>query len=235
MNAPRLRRHPRRLALLAALTAVLLVSVGSSASQADRIVPRLNKDLTAAAHPSMAKPDVADEAFASSWPLWSSVKADTSATASAICDGCHGDAVALQILYVDKARNAEVDNVAVAWAQCQDCRATATSVQLVVVRSGRDLAANNRALSANAACEKCLSSTLALQLVVLDPDGERLSREAEQELRAWVADQAESLKSPPPPTAAARRTANTRTVASIVDLVNADLDSTTILARVARR
>jgi hypothetical protein len=234
MNAPRLRRHPGRLALLALLTGVLLVSVGSSSSQADRVVPRLNKDLTAAAHPSAVKPDVVDEAFNSSSPLWSAVKADTSAIASANCDGCHGDAVALQVLYVDKARNAEVDNAAVAWSECQDCRSTATSVQLVVIRYGRDITANNRALSANAACESCLSGTLALQLVVIDPDGERLTRAEEQELRAWVEEQAQALKSPPR-AAAARRTANARTVASLEGLVNRDLGSTTLLSRVARR
>ncbi len=234
MNAPRSHRHPGRLALLALLTAVLLVSVGSSTSQADRVRMRANKDLTAAAHPSVARPDVVDEAFATSWPLWSAVKADTSATASATCDGCHGDAVALQILYVDKAHNAEVDNAAVAWSQCQDCRATATSVQLVVIRYGRDITANNRALSANAACVRCVSNALALQLVVVDPDGERLTREEEQELRAWVDGQAESLKAPPP-SAAARRTADSQTVASLADLVNRDLGSRTVIARVSRR
>ena len=54
--------------------------------------------------------------------------------------GCSGEAVSTQVLYLDHAPTALLDNVAVAWDQgCTLCTATSVSVQVVVVSAAGTL------------------------------------------------------------------------------------------------
>ncbi|MBD8868836.1 hypothetical protein [Nocardioides donggukensis] len=224
--------HPsrRRLGVLLALTALLLGSLAVS-SQAHPRHRVKNLDLTAAAHPTEANPTVLDKASRTKWIGWRPLAVDTSATSSATCDGCRGDAVTLQLVYAHRPGDVALDNAAVAWSQCTDCRATALSVQVVMVRGGHEVTANNRALALNAACEGCLSNSLAVQLVVLDADGDELSHEAEDALRAWVDEQAAALRVDPP---AAQRRAGPGPLDSLEALVNDDLGSETLVSDLDR-
>ena len=85
-----------------------------------------------------------------------------------------------------------------AWSQCVGCRATALSVQVVILRSPYTVRANNRALAVNAACESCLTSAAAFQIVVVGGRRERLTRAAHDELERWVAEQAAAMRSAVP-------------------------------------
>ncbi|MET1060205.1 MAG: hypothetical protein ABWX84_11430 [Nocardioides sp.] len=184
-------------------------------------------DLTASAHPTEVAPDVTDRAYdvESSWR--SSVRADTSALTSATCDNCSGHSATLQVIYARWPKEIEVDNAAVAWSSCSTCGGTALSVQVVVVQGSRKVTANNRALATNAACEECDTAALAYQLVVATPHGERLSREATKDLRAWVDEQDRLLRdgTAATPRALARESASGAD--SLEQLVNDDLDSRT--------
>jgi hypothetical protein len=189
-----------------------------------------NLDLTASAHPSPADPNATDQAFDTSSRWTRTVRADTTALSSVTCDGCNGDATTLEVLYLHHARDASVDNAAVAWSQCADCGGTAVSVQVVVLVDGRKVRADNRAFAVNAACSGCNTAAVAYQLVVVAPDRSRLSNEAMQELRAWVAAQAAALRHDPAapsrrPLAAAR--AEQRAADGLEGLVNGDLGSRT--------
>ncbi|MBO0843750.1 MAG: hypothetical protein J2O46_11220, partial [Nocardioides sp.] len=182
------------------------------------------------------------------------LKADTTATTSATCDGCSGQATTLHVLYLRHPRTTQLDNNAIAWAQqCQSCSASALSVQVAVVRGGASVTANNRALATNSACAECQSSAAAVQLVVVSPHAERLSRSALADLRAWVADQSAQLAALDPGAAAgpspnARLAPKTSTQSSaegnagstllpgamdsLQHLVNSDLGSTTDQAHI---
>jgi hypothetical protein len=220
---------------LSVVAVVLAVTASLGGAGADAPQPRhvvghvVDRDLTATAHPGPADPDVTDVAVhvGTAWQ-WRVVKADTSATASATCDGCHGSAAALQVLYLRHAPATHVDNAAVAWSQCTSCGAQTLSVQLVVLRRGTPLTANNRALATNAACVDCTSTAAAYQLVVVDDQLSRLSPQARADLRAWVDERSASdghLR-----TARARLPRTTR---ALETLVNGDLGSTTLYADAA--
>jgi hypothetical protein len=214
----------------AALTAgALALVVGSSAGSAPAHRGDFSQslDLTSSAHPSEATPDVIDHAVDVSSTSARNVRAHASALASATCDGCHGDAATLQVLYVDGAADTSVDNAAVAWAQCAECRGTALSVQVVVL-DGRKVAADNRAFAANAVCAVCQVEAMAYQLVVVSPDQARLSTRASRDLRAWVRTQAAALRRDP--TGLVGRSsarAERRATATLERLVNGDRGSRT--------
>jgi hypothetical protein len=214
----------------AALVLVLGATVMASVASPHGDGPR-NLDLTASAHPTEAAPRVTDQAFDVARVSGRSVSADTSALASATCDGCRAGAAAFHVIYADDADAVEVDNAAVAWSRCTRCGGWALSVQVVVVDRARRVTANNRAFATNAACAHCDTDAAAFQLVVVAPEQERLSRTTTRGLRAWVAQQARLLRAPGPARAQAPRAAAT----GLAGLVNGDLGSTTESLNVKRR
>jgi hypothetical protein len=163
------------------------------------------------------------------------VRADTSALTSATCDGCSGHSTTLQVVYARWPREVEVDNAAVAWSSCSRCRGTALSVQVVVMEGTRTVTANNRALATNAACKDCDTAALAYQLVVVTPHGDRLSHEATQELRDWVAAQERLLSGGSAATPRAQARQSTSGADTLERLVNDDLGSRTDSLDVDRR
>lgn len=239
------RATTRRRAVTSVVIAALLVGAAGStsapAAHPDPVVRDL--DLVASANPTAAEPVVADDAFSDDavYP-GRTVKSDVTATGSATCDGCDATSTALQVLYVNRGRQARLDNTAAAWTQaCTDCAATALSVQVVVLRSVPSIVPNNRALAVNAACESCRATGVAFQLVVSSRRARGLSDDALAELRTWVADQAAALRvSAPPPTSRldlskadrrTRRIANSA-LSTLEGLVTGDLDATTVSADV---
>jgi hypothetical protein len=181
--------------LAAVLVAITASTSAAPAAHPDPVVRDL--DLVASANPSAAEPVVADDAFAEVVSRRRAVKSAVTATSSAICDGCDAASTALQVLYVSRGQEARLDNTAAAWTQaCKDCIATALSVQVVVLRGVQAIVPNNRALAVNAACVSCQATGVAYQLVVSSKYHGRLSRESLAELRAWVAKQAELLRTP---------------------------------------
>ncbi|WP_107774031.1 hypothetical protein [Nocardioides sediminis] len=198
----------RNSAAYVALAGVLLAGgAGTTSGPARKSAPGRVLDLTASAHPSSARPAVSDRAFAEGATREREVDADASGTSSATCDGCAAESATLQVLYVQRAGTARLDNAAVAWTQaCTGCTATSLSVQVVVVRGGPALVPNNRALALNAGCTSCRTTAVAYQVVVAADRARRLSAESLAELRAWFDDQAAqvraSVAAPPPDPAA---------------------------------
>jgi hypothetical protein len=237
-------RH--RAVTLCVLAAVLVGTAastsGAPAAHPDPVVRDL--DLAASANPSAAEPVVADNAFsADAVSRRRTVKSDVTATGSAICDGCDAASTALQVLYVGRVQEAHFDNTAAAWTQsCTDCTATALSVQVVVLRGAPAIVPNNRALAVNAACTSCQATGVAFQVVVSAGYDDRLSGESLAALRAWVAKQAEELRTPatttetPGPVSRldrtkAHRRAQRAADSALVDLeelVSGDLEATTV-------
>ena len=226
---------PLRLAVYGVLC-LALVS-GSAAAGALGGNGRKDLDLTASAHPSAALPGAADRATAVRWSDRPGVKADAVATSSATCDGCDGESIALQVLYLPWATQADLDNAATAWSsECLQCDARALSVQVVVLREWSRLVPNNRAMAVNAACESCRTAAAAFQLVVVTPDVQRMSRDALAELEAWVDEQAAALRPPVPGGGNGRPHRTDRggngALDSLETLVNGELDSVTAAADV---
>ena len=188
--------------------AVLLVAaVGGSSPAADPDPWSRTLDLVASAHPSSARPTVSDTAYAAIRVRGPAVEADTAALTSTTCAGCVGESTALHVVHVARARRASLDNVATAWAQeCQGCTSTALSVQVVVLGGRPTAVPNNRALSLTAACDGCRTAALAFQVVLVADRAAPLSDEELRDLRAWVEEQAASLRAsvatplPDPPT-----------------------------------
>ena len=242
----------RRAVTSVVLAAFLVGAVGTASAPANHPAPAVRDlDLAASANPSTAEPVVADDAFADDVSSRRQVKSDVTATGSAVCDGCDATSTALQVLYVRHGREARLENSAVAWTQaCAECTATALSVQVVVLRGVPSIVPNNRALAVNAACESCRATGVAFQLVVSSRRAGRLSDDALATLRAWVSEQAATLRTPAPapqppePTAApgsrlspkladrrARRAASSA-LGTLEDLVTDDLDAVTLSADV---
>jgi hypothetical protein len=213
----------------AALVLVLGTSYMTSLAQSGYSTGSL--DLTASAHPSGVRPDVTDTAFDVDTVWWQPVRADTSALASAVCDGCTAASRTLQVIYAIRPRGVHVDNAAVAWSSCTECGGTALSVQVVVVRGLHGITANNRALATNAGCTACSTAAKAYQLVVAAPDAGRLSRTALAELRAWVAEEDRLLRAGDTAAPSAARstgtTAASTPLSDLATLVNDDLGTTT--------
>lgn len=226
---------PLRLAVYGVLCLTLVSgSAGATVGSRDTY-PRKDLDLTASSQPSSAGPKVTDTAMTVTWTFSQVAKADTVATSSATCDGCAGDAAALQVLYLPRAAQADLDNAATAWSQqCVECGATALSVQVVVAREASRVTPNNRAMAVNAACERCDSASAAFQLVVLAPEVHRMSDEALDELRTWFAEQAAALQAPAPweRRRSAEGTDPEQALDSLERLVNGELDSVTATADV---
>lgn len=226
----------------AVLGAILLAGTAQatpgSSSRAHPDTDRRDLDLTASAHPSAATPVVIDEAYAAGWARNRDVKADNTATSSATCDGCTGDSASLQVLYVARPGQVQLDNSATAWNQaCVDCSSTALSVQVAVLRAPLAVVPNNRAFAVNAACETCGTASAAFQLVVVADRAQRLSDASIAELQAWFAEQRALLRAPAPaadpaPRARRRDPAGAQALGVLEALVNSDLGSDTVSADV---
>lgn len=195
--------------------AVLLTgTVGSGEHRAD---DQRDLDLVASAQPSDLHPDQRDEVFAESVVGTADVRADLVATTSTTCHGCAGESAGLQVLYLTRAKQAQLDNVATAWIQnCWDCSATALAVQVVVVPGRPGAQPANRSFSVTGTCATCRTAAAAFQVVVtLDPVT-RFPEQTLTELRAWFAEQEAVLRAAvtaPPHPRAARSAARAATVA----------------------
>jgi hypothetical protein len=125
-------------------------------------------------------------------------QARATATASAMCTGCEGDARTVQILYA-QAPQVVVDNVAAAWASCVDCSATSVAVQVVVLgKRTADMVFANRALAVNAACTGCTTRALAVQFVISGGNRHELSEQARAIIAQLSTQLALDLESPRP-------------------------------------
>lgn len=178
----------KRLGLLVVLTLVTTTVVAASATTAagHRTPRRADVDLISSAQPTPESPADVDEASDFSRVQARLAKADASATSSALCDGCTGDATTLQVLYLKHTREGTFDNVATAWSSCTECGATALSVQVVVLPKAHTVNARNRALATNDTCEGCATAAAAYQLVVVGADEKVLSRESRRQLQELV-------------------------------------------------
>ncbi|HLN79245.1 MAG TPA: hypothetical protein VK204_19535 [Nocardioidaceae bacterium] len=241
MTAAWERRGIRVLLVLAVAlgTAAATAALGPSAQSEPSWQVRRNVDLTGSALAGRGDLHAVDAAYRAVRVPYRRVKADTTANASATCDGCSADATALQILYLDGESGSTVDNVAAAWSRCRGCRATALSVQVVVVRGRPSIQANNRALAVNAACRHCHTASAAFQVVVAGERGPRFTSADRRKLRRWVAEQAMILRvddSGPASRRAAGGHASRRAQLRELDrIVNGALGTTTLQRRAQLR
>jgi hypothetical protein len=176
--------RPRQ--LQATLVAATLL-VGAAGSGLTRLTPfqkGRDFDLVASAHPATPRASVTDTTAVFVRARAKQVKADASAATSATCKSCRGRAIALQVIYLDKARTATTDNTATAWAKCRGCRASSVSVQVVVMRPSTRLTARNRALAVNTSCKRCAATrAIAVQRIVVTKDRRALSDHAQDQLK----------------------------------------------------
>lgn len=224
-------RGRSRLAI-ATVAGVLLLAAPASQAGGATVTAPVSVDLTASSQPHAGYVPDTDLAFHVDVEQGVGTHAATTATASAICPGCSGQAVSLQVLYLDQAPTSTLDNVAVAWDQgCTLCTATAVSVQVVVVNVKGPLTVNNRALALDAACKWCRARSGAYQVVVSGSAGSRLSDAALSSLKAWAIQRARLLRDPSTSARQSSRTARQDALDSLKAVVNADLGSHTVVAR----
>jgi len=209
---------------------VLSGSVSQAAGQPTAGPARL--DLTASSHTkSHLIPDT-DLAFRAQARAGVVTKADTTATTSATCDNCAGQAVSVHVLYLDRAPAQTLNNVAIAWAQsCTGCKAASVSLQVAVLHNPGSLTANNRALSLTAVCTQCTASAAAYQLVVAGGGQARLTNSTLGELRSWATDRAHLLRQSGALASLRTRVAKTRDLNDLSKLINADLSAKLVSAR----
>lgn len=125
-------------------------------------------------------------------------QARATATSSALCTGCEGDARTVQVVYADAPR-VMADNVAAAWASCVACSASSISVQVVLVgKHATDQAFTNRSLAVNAACAGCETSALAVQFVIAGGNRPELTQQARSFLEQLATQLSLDLEMPGP-------------------------------------
>jgi hypothetical protein len=217
---------------IATITGFLLLA--GTASQAGGVTGSgpARIDLTASAQPQRAFVPLSDSAFHVDFVEGVSTHAATTATASAICDGCAGIATAVQVLYADRSPALTLDNVAVAWDQgCIACRATAVSLQVVVVNDSGSLTPNNRSLALNAACKLCNARSGAYQLVVSFNGQDRLSSATLRSLKQWTVARAKLLRTTSTSVLQRSGSRKTQGLRHVAHLVNSDLGSKTVAKR----
>lgn len=242
MSPARARTGARLLVAVAVALGVLaaVTLFGSSAQSEPAWQTRRSVDLTASAIAGPRAAHATDAAYQALRVPVRRVKADATAYASVTCDRCSADARALQILYLDGESGSTVDNVATAWSRCVGCRATALAVQVVVVRGHPRIKANNRALALNTGCRRCHTAAAAFQVVVASERGPRFSSSDRRELRSWVTEQGEVLRTE----ASSRKDGSSRRLApgavararaaqlrELTQLVNDALGTTTLQRR----
>jgi hypothetical protein len=181
--------------IIATMAGLLVLS--ASGAPARGVTGPVTVDLTASAQPHAAGAHDTDLAFHVDNVQEASTHAATTATTSSVCDGCSGEAVSVQVMYVDHSPVMKLDNVAVAWTQdCSACDATAVSLQVVVVSGPGALITANRALALNAACDTCNATSGAYQLVVSGNAQSRFTAPTLRSLEAWATWQARLLSEP---------------------------------------
>lgn len=215
-----------KLIVAASAAALVLSGTASQAGATGGAGTPVRIDLTASSRPlSIDTPDH-DVAFRVDAQVQGGVRADTTATASAGCPDCRGQAISVQVLYVEAASSVRLDNAAVAWSQgCARCRTTAVSVQVVVMSGAAPLTANNRALALNAACQRCRARSAAYQLVMAGAAGARLSDGALASLRAWALDRARLLRTQETPTRQRSGAPQVRALDTLTQIVEPDVGS----------
>lgn len=230
-------RGGRTVALAAACSLLVTVLVVASGSARRPVVSAWQRtmDLSATALPGPADPHVRDSAVRVRRSAGRAVQADANAVGSAGCDGCTAEAAALQVIYLHRPKETELNNVATAWsAECDDCRSSGLSLQVVVVREGAELTANNRAFAANVACTLCAAEAAAYQLVVLSPGVARLDGKEMGRLRTWVDLQRRALRqgtaAAARPSARPRKRAPAADLSQVEALVVGALGGTTLVA-----
>jgi hypothetical protein len=143
---------------------------------------------------------------------------ESTAGATADCDGCSATATALTVVYGSAVRSVRADNLATSTtSSCTDCGTVSVSLQLVLLRRAGSIEANNRATALNAACTSCRASSAAYQTVIVDPRGRALSASTLAELRDWLQDQADQMAAGPAPQALRKSAAPTTTPQSVLD------------------
>ena len=208
--------------LVVAILAGFLVLSGSGA-QAGGVNPTVRLDLTASAHPRVATAPVVDHAFHADSVASAKTDADATATSSAVCRGCSGHAVSVQVIYVDQSPAVKLDNVAIAWTQgCASCSATAVSLQVAIV-------SGSGPLTVNAACAMCGATSGAYQLVLAGNGSSSLSPTTLSTLRDWASARARLIREP---AASGVQLDQQQALNRIAQLVNADLGTKTVVARV---
>jgi hypothetical protein len=150
-------------------------------------------------------------------PWGAGSETESTAGATADCDGCTAKATALAVVYGNGPGRVRADNLATSMtSSCSGCGTVAVSVQVVMLRRAGTVEANNRATAVNAACTECRASSAAYQTVIVDPRGRRLSARDLAGLRDWLQDQADQMASSAP-TQSLRRGAATSSPESVLD------------------
>jgi hypothetical protein len=228
-----MRTRGSLLALAVTVGLLVLSASGPEAGALGSASP-VRIDLTASAHPRLPLGPHTDLAFHVDAVAGVTATSATTATASAACVGCRGEAVSVQVLYVDRAPTGNLDNAAIAWAQsCVACDAVAVSVQVVRVSDTDILWPTNRALAVTAACTACGATSAAYQLVVAGSSLARLSPLTLRGLVAWASERAQQLHEASDAGTALRRVrvVQARSLQSLADRVNTELGSATVAAR----
>jgi hypothetical protein len=158
---------------------------------------RGDASLIASAHASDIDQSATD-LRAQSVELTKGGRARAASTASALCDGCSGEARTVQVVYVSSGGGVAADNVAVAWSSCNSCGSSALAVQVVAMRHAGDVVATNRALAVNTACTGCETDSLAIQYILVGGTGRNLSARVKSLLDALSAQLGEDLSAPGP-------------------------------------
>lgn len=215
------------------LATVLLAGAAEASYGGDP--PRRDLDLLASSQPTDLRREDRDLAAAEQVARGSVVKADAVATTTTTCHGCRGESATLQVLYLERAGSARLDNVATAWTQdCWDCSAIAISVQVAVLPAGSRVRPTNRALAVGDACATCATGTAAFQVVVQAGQVGPMPTDAMAALRAWFDQQVAVLRtattSAQPRRGAAR--AATAALADLRALVVTGLDARPLASRV---
>jgi hypothetical protein len=180
-----------------------------------------NLDAAASAIPTSGQPSATDQEADLLRVRQRSAKSTAVSTATSNCDGCHGEAITVQVIYFDGAGPNAADNIATAVSQCKDCSSTAASLQLVFAKQSDQLIVNNRALSINAACDGCATNATAIQLVYVGGARRDLSAATKTLVASLQATLADQIGSAP----AAKSGAATAQVQSDVNSVADQLEA----------
>jgi hypothetical protein len=165
--------------------AVLALGATAAGSAGAERTPRHQLEAAALAIPNAAGDHDRAVALRFDTARGHAVQITGTATTSVTCDGCTGDAVTLQVIYLRKGTTFVARNAAVAWAaDCTGCSGSALSVQVVIARSAAGVSAANRALALNAGCVRCRTTAAAVQLVFVGAANRSLSAAAVAQLEA---------------------------------------------------
>ncbi|GAB3281087.1 hypothetical protein GCM10027449_22200 [Sinomonas notoginsengisoli] len=162
-------------ALAAAFLAAPMGPASAAPDQSQGIAWGRSMHVDSHAIPTPKRPTATD-----SKAVWGTLRANggpasASATAHTTCPGCSGTATTLQVLTSDSAPAVQADNVATAFTTADRASSSAVSVQIVETADMQSLMADNRAVSVNLGCTGCVSSSVALQFVIVGVPARELS------------------------------------------------------------